>query len=131
ESHPGFCVERRVVNRNRLLQVVGVHSVVRFHYAQSVAVGTPRIVEPGSVIKSEGLGDERVVINPFADRVTPPPLFWWGSTFGRPPWLFGILGQFPPVRPDDAPFLIELIQDHNLVRSLYDLLCAGIMKNDA
>ena len=105
--------------------------MVRFHHAQGIAVGTASIVEPGSVVKSERLRNECVVIHPRADGVSPPSLFWRRAIFRLPAWLFGILDQFPPVGPDDAPFLVELIQDHNLVWKLDDLLGASVVKNDA
>src|SRR5579863_589352 len=69
---------------------------------------TAAFVEPGSVIGSRGLRNKRVIIHPFAHRVTVPP-------------RFRIFGEFSPIGPDDPPYLRIFVQDHHLYRGLEDL----------
>ena len=78
-------------------------------------------VEPNSVFRHRpnGLGDERGVIRPFADRVAVKPLL--------PHFLPDLhaavhqFGELSPVRPDDSPAVIILIENHDLDVILKDL----------
>src|SRR5437879_7062900 len=63
-------------------------------------MGTTNKIKPGSFIHPQGLDDQRVVIHPFADRISKPPGFW-------------IFGEFSTVGPDDPPYPVKFIQnDH-------------------
>src|SRR5207302_11369357 len=57
---------------------------------------------PRSRLHSSVAGYERVVIQPLAHRISVPS------------WC-GIGGQVPPVRPDNAPGVVMLVQDGYLV----------------
>src|SRR6266581_9267435 len=65
-------------------------------------------IDPCSFIDPRGLHDERVIILPFAYGIAVPP------------W-FRIFGEFAPGRPDHAPYLAKLVQDHHPERRRKDL----------
>src|SRR5258708_40065486 len=92
--------------------------MVPFLHAHRIAVRAAGVIQPGSVVHPNRLRPERAAVYPLAYRVAPPP------------WV-GVFGKRAPVRPDDAPFLVELIQDEHLVRSMNDLARSEIMKNDS
>src|SRR5207253_2650129 len=112
ERDPRAGVVLRVVYRDRLLEVIRVDAVIRLDHVQRVAVRTPGVVEPRAIVESIRVGDERVVIHPSADRVAPETGFRWRRTFDVPPGYLGIGRELSPIGPDDAPFLVDLIEDH-------------------
>jgi hypothetical protein len=129
QGYPGLRVHLRIVNRDAYLQMIAVRAVVLLDHVKGVAVRTPYIIQPTSVIESVRLRNERVVVHPLARRVSPPSRF--RRIIRRPTRPLGILGQPPPVRPDHPPLPIELVQDQHLVRCLYDLTGPEVMKENA
>src|SRR5258705_4439741 len=99
--------------------MVAVRSLVFFPHAHRVAVRTTGVIEPRPVVESSRLGDERIVIRPAADGIAPPPRF------------VELFGKLPAVGPDRAPFLVELVQNHDVLRRLDDPARSEIVKNDA
>src|SRR5712692_2041801 len=85
-----------------------VHPVKTLLHPQSVAVRTARVIDPASWIQPDRLDHESVVVHPFSDGVPVPP-------------RLRVLGELSPIRPDDAPVTIILIQVNHLVRSLNEL----------
>src|SRR5882762_7915733 len=97
--------------------MVAVRSLVFFPHPHRVAVRTTAVIEPRPVVESGRLGDERIVICPSADGIAPPPRF------------VKLLGKLP-VGPDRAPLLVELVQNHHVLRSLDDPARPEIVKNE-
>jgi len=89
EAQPRFRVILRIGNLHGEFHVVMVDPVKRFLHLQSIAVRAAGMIEPASRIQPDGLDHERVVIHPFADGVAVPP-------------RLRVLGEFSPIRPDDA-----------------------------
>src|SRR5437879_13600836 len=75
---------------------------------QIAAVRATDIIQPGPFIHAHGVNHKRVIVHPLANRIPVPP-------------RFGIFGKFSPVRPDDAPIVVELIQEKHLVLGLSEL----------
>src|ERR1700680_4051756 len=107
--------------------------MVRFFHLHGIALGKARIIEPSPiVIESIRLDYKRVVIDPLADRISPP------TRFGRkrigavsPGRVLGILRQISPIGPDLAPAVLKFIQDHYVGWGLQDFACPEIMQIDA
>src|ERR1700719_3002808 len=68
-------------------------------------------IDPASVVHASRLDNQRVVSIPVANRVSVP-----GGI--RPAFGAHILGKWPPVHPDSAPYLLVLRQDHYAARHL-------------
>jgi hypothetical protein len=88
--------------------VIAIRAVKPLLDAQVGAMRAAGSIEPGSLIGSDGRDNERVIVHPFAHRISVPP-------------RFGIFGEFPAVGPDHAPDLGELVQDDYVLGSLKDL----------
>src|SRR5580700_8128496 len=102
--------------------------MILFDYVQSVAMRPAGIIEPGAVIKSVGFGYKCVVVHPFADGISPPSRL---RRIGRAPGRVRcILWKLPAIGPDHAPFLIEFVKDHHVLRSLYDPACSEVVKHN-
>src|ERR1051326_5076512 len=106
-ADPGLRVRLWIGERHRKLQVVRVNSTIALLEAHLVAVRTAEMIEPGSVVITNGLDDERISF-PFADRVSPP-------------CRIRILGEFAAIRPDGAPYVMELHVLQHPVWSLNEL----------
>src|SRR3984893_5361548 len=103
--------------------------MILFDYVQGVTVRPTGIIEPGAVIKSVRFGYKRVVVHPLAGGISPPSRL---GRIGRAPGrVRGILWKLPAIGPDNAPFLIEFVKDHHVLRSLYDPACSEVVKNNA
>ena len=95
-----------------------VDAVKALFYFQFAAVRTPGIIEPGPFVHADRLNHKRVVVHPFAHRISIPS-------------RFGVLGEFSSVGPNRAPGAKHLIQHHDLVRSLGDFDDLELIKLDA
>src|ERR1051326_2938043 len=106
-ADPGLRVGLWIREGHRKLQVVRVDSTVALLEAHLVAVRTAKMIEPRSVVITNGLHDERISF-PFANRVSPP-------------CRIRILGEFAAIRPDGAPYVMELHVLQHPVLSLNEL----------
>src|ERR1041384_7335216 len=85
-------VQLRIGDPDRQLHVIRVHAVVGFLHLRHVALRKARVVEPRAVIlESVRSSDERIVVHPSADRVTPPPRLRRQTIGRRPRGLLRIL----------------------------------------
>src|SRR5258706_8143285 len=69
ESHPGFRVHLRVVNRHGELQRVMIGAVEPLFNTQIAAVRTASSIDPRSLIRSRGLHDKSIFIRPLSYRI--------------------------------------------------------------
>src|SRR5579883_807202 len=76
--------------------------------AKCITVGPARAVNPGLVIDAAGIDDKRVVVFPFAYRVSEP-------------LRRGIFGEVASVSPNDSPDAPVFIKNHNAGGRLQNL----------
>ena len=88
--------------------MVAVHATVLLLHPHRVAVRTTSIIEPRSFVESGGLSEKREVIHPAAYGVAPPPRF------------VDLFRKLPAIGPNRAPFLVEFIQNDNILGRLDD-----------
>src|SRR6267154_4087788 len=107
-GRPRIHVRLRIIDLHRQFQRVMVHPNVSLLHTQFAAVRVPCIIKPGSLVQPNRLHQKRIIIRPPPYRVSIPP------------WI-RVLGKFSPVRPNDPPDSLILIQHQHLVGSLNDL----------
>ena len=74
---PGLRVRLRIIERHLDIEVAEVAAVKTFGHAKGVGMGMSVIIEPASIIESDGFGDERVAF-PVADAISEPGLRCFG-----------------------------------------------------
>ena len=78
------------------------------------------MIDPGSFVQSYCLRYKRIVVRPFANGVSPP-------------CRIRILGELAAIRPDGAPYVMELHMLQHPVLSLNELkgsCCSGYRESD-
>src|SRR6202043_4170474 len=93
---PNLRVRFWIINGDRHFQSVMVQPPVAFRQMHLFASRIAVWIGPNLVVKSDCVDNERISL-PFADRLPQP---------GR----VGILGKWPPIRPNGAPDVILLKQ---------------------
>src|SRR5258706_14715281 len=103
---PGLRVSLGIFDRGVDRHRVMVYAPHAFHNVQFLAVWMAVVIEPGFIVESDGVNDERISL-PLSDRIAHP--------CGRQ-----ILGMLPAVREDLADEVMVLKQHDHLARALQD-----------
>src|SRR6266403_1993282 len=102
-DHKRLRIRLRIVNRDGNFQGVMIHTRVAFLHAQIDAMRMAGIIQPASFVTPDRIHDECVISLPMSYRVSVPPRI--RGVGGVPSH---ILGKLTPVRPDFAPYPVEL-----------------------
>src|SRR5687768_16337756 len=89
--------------------MLAIDALIPFFRAQEVAVRTARRVNPGAFVESRRLRNESEIVLPSARGVPVEPRLIEIGGVGR---------QLPTVGADDAPFVVEHVQDDDVLRAL-------------
>ncbi len=108
QEYPGLGVELRIVQRGCQLYGVLVHSRVALLDVRVLALHVPLLVEPGSLVQSRRINDERVVPIPVAYGISVK------SRIGIP-FRVDVFGQFAPIHPHFPPHALVLHQNRHPV----------------
>src|SRR5260370_866267 len=103
-AYPWRRIRLRIGKSHVQLQGIKVHALVALHEVHLIAVRITKMIEPGSIVITNGLNDECVSLPP-ANRVPVPT-------------RIRIFRKWPPIGPDGAPQIVILHMLQHPVRGL-------------